>query len=172
MSLVCVGTIVGVHGIKGAVKIKSYTQVPDDLLSFSPVTLADGRTLALKPASKGGAASQTILAHIAGVQDRTEAEVYVSLDLYVERDRLPPVSEEGTYYISDLEGLPVHVGGQKVGSVQSLENHGAGDLLNVAISDLVISIPFHKEFVAVVEGDVPFLEVDPAYFASLKALYE
>lgn len=171
--MICVGKIVGVHGVRGAVKIKSYMTCPEDLFSFSDIRLADGLVIVLKRASKAPSQSATVLGSLQGVNDRDEALGYVGHDLFVLREALPEVQKDHeTYYVADLEGMQVQVAGSLVGTIESVDNYGAGDLLNVRTPEGRVALPFQKIFVMALDVDKRTLEVDPDYWTSLKALYE
>ena len=101
---VCVGVIAGPHGVDGRVRVKSFTAEPDGVTSYGPVTDASGaREFTLEPA---GSVRGMVLARISGIRDRNAAEALRGVELYVERDRLPPPDED-EFYHADLIGLAV-----------------------------------------------------------------
>jgi 16S rRNA processing protein RimM len=125
----CIGIIVAVHGVRGQIKIKSFAQVPEDIFSYSPLTIASRNTvLHLKPA---GVSGNSLLATIEGVTSRDAAEALKGQKLYVDRAQLPALTEE-EFYIEDLQGLTViSPGGIKLGTVIAAHHYGAGDLLEI-----------------------------------------
>ncbi len=127
----CLGVIVGVHGLKGQVKVKSFTEDPAALASYGPLSDQSGsRSFAL---SVVGRAKGTLLAAIAGVTDRTQAEALRGTELYVERSALPETEAREVFYHADLIGLVAEDGtGKRLGQVIGLHNHGAGDLIEIA----------------------------------------
>ena len=132
MSKVCVGQIVNVHGIKGGVKIKPFLTNPMDIATFDKVTDKEGKKvfkLKVQSQNKG-----IVLAYIDGIKDRTEAESLKGLELYVERAQMPQ-EEPGEFYYVDLIGLTVLKQGEKFGVVESVENFGAGDIINVRLQN-------------------------------------
>ncbi|MCW5770244.1 MAG: ribosome maturation factor RimM [Rhodospirillaceae bacterium] len=126
---VCLGIIVGAHGVRGAVRIKSYTSVPGGIAAYGPVEDEGGsRRFRLEPI---GTARGAVLARIEGVADRDAAEALRGLRLYVPRSALPAAKED-EYYHADLIGLPVETReGARLGTVGAVHNFGAGDILEV-----------------------------------------
>ena len=124
------GEIVVAHGIKGLVKIRSFTQTPEDILAYGALRDEAGKVveLALKGPTKGG-----LLAAVSGTHDRNGAEALKGTRLYVERGVLPelPAREEEFYY-ADLIGLAVELAdGTAFGEVKAVHDFGAGDLLEL-----------------------------------------
>lgn len=123
------GQIVRVHGIRGEVVVRTHTGDPGDIAAYGPLTDADGNAplvLSVVRVSDKG-----VVARVAGVDDRTAAEALRGRELYVLRSQLPE-ADAGEYYHTDLIGLAaVNADGQRVGRVVSVQNFGAGDLLEV-----------------------------------------
>jgi 16S rRNA processing protein RimM len=127
---VLLGMIGQAHGLKGEVKLRSFTEVPEAIASYGALEAGEtGGTVtitSLKPSSSG------FIAKLQGIGDRTAAEALKGLKLYVARDRLPE-PPEGTFYHADLEGLEARrADGPAIGRVEGVENYGAGDLLRIA----------------------------------------
>ena len=110
-------------------RIKSFTERPEDVASYGPVSDETGRSFALGVV---GLARGAVLARIDGIADRNAAEALKGVRLYVDRARLPE-PEEGEFYREDLVGLAaVLADGTAVGTVQSVEDYGAGDVIEIA----------------------------------------
>lgn len=125
---ILLGRIIGPHGLKGEVKIKSFTADPLDIASYGPVTAGDGRRFRLTSARLQG---EIVIAALKGVSDRNLAETLKGVELKVDRDDMPE-TDEGEYYEADLIGLAVFdEGGDKVGEALGFQNFGAGNLLEV-----------------------------------------
>lgn len=157
--LVCVGQIINVHGIKGAVKIKPYLNNPLDIDSFGPLTdQQEKRLFEIKAhAQKQG----VVLATIQGITDRTSAESLKGTCLYLHRDKLPKTTESEFYYI-DLVGLRVMKNEQEFGTVESVENFGAGDIINVRLlNGKVLPFDFSNATFPVVDVESGFIEINP-----------
>ncbi len=157
---VCVGVITGAHGVRGLVRVKSFTAEPDDLVAYGPLTDADGhRRFELEIT---GRARGLLLARVAGVEDRDTAEALRGTELYVERAAFPP-TEEDEFYHADLIGLRVELAdGTVYGTVKALHNFGAGDMIEVAVnggSDVIL--PFSRAVVPVVDLDAGRVVIAP-----------
>lgn len=127
--LILVGRVAGAFGVKGEIRITSYTAEPDALLAYRDLKREDGRpalTLATARPTKGG-----VIARAAEVETREQAEALRGLRLYVPRAALPePEADE--FYVTDLVGLAVETpGGEHLGTVKAVQDFGAGDLLEV-----------------------------------------
>ena len=149
--LVCVGQIINVHGIKGAVKIKSYLTNPMDIASFGDLTDKNGtKVFRIKAQSQN---QGIVLAYIQGVTDRTVAESLKGTELYVAREKMPK-EEADEFYCIDLVGLTVLKEGEPFGTVVSVENFGAGDIINVKLKNSKV-FPFDFS-----EATFPVVDVD------------
>lgn len=130
MRRICLGVIAGVHGVRGLVKIKSFTQVPADIGAYGPLENESGSRrfeVAVKGEAKGA-----VLAAIAGIKDRDAAEALKGIRLYVAREALPAPEDEEEYYHADLIGLAAEdETGKALGTVVAVQNHGAGDILEI-----------------------------------------
>jgi len=159
--LVLLGAIAGAHGVRGAVTVKSFTAVPEDLVAYGPLTDATGRRrfrLRLTGRSRG-----SLVVAVEGVGDRDAAEALRGTQLFVRRAALPPPEEEDSYYYSDLLGLRVEtLSGKVLGKVVAIDDHGAGDVLTVrGSSGADLLLPFTKGVVPTVDLDSGVLVVDP-----------
>ena len=100
---ICVAQIGAAHGIRGEVRLRSFTQDPQAFMSYGPLESEDGARRfeieALRPAK------DHFVARLKGIADRNAAERLTNLKLYVTRDRLPPVADDETFYHADLSGL-------------------------------------------------------------------
>lgn len=158
-----VGVVVGVHGVRGAVRIKSFTEEPADIGFYSPVESADG---AVKYRLKvTGEVKGAVIARLEGVEDRDAAWALKGTELWVPRERLPRLEEDEFLY-SDLVGLAVEaVDGKRLGTVRAVADYGAGDVLDIRLEpkgDMMV--PFTRD--SVPEVDVPggrLVVVPPVY---------
>ncbi len=128
---VTLAAIAGAHGVRGEVRLKLFGEGADTLRAF-PIFDAGTRQLTLKtirPANQGAVAS------FAEITDRNAAEAMRGTVLTVPRTALPPLAE-GEYYHHDLIGLPCKsTDGTDVGLVHTVENFGAGDILEIERPD-------------------------------------
>lgn len=159
--LVLVGVIASAHGIRGEVKLRSFTADPEAIAAY-PLVTAGGRRIEiakLRPQKDG------FIAVLKGVADRNAAEALRGVELFVPRASLPE-PEDGEVYVHDLIGLAVLLAdGSRLGEIVGVENYGAGDLIDVKVEgrrDTVL-IPFADAFI--VEADAEKVVVDlPAGF--------
>ncbi len=158
--LILLGRIAGAQGLKGEVKINSFTADPEAIAAYGRLTGADGRQFVIERVRhlKGGA----VVASIAGVRDRGAAEALHGAELYVARDQLPEADEDEWYY-EDLIGLKaVSPEGHDIGEVLSVQNFGAGDLLEIRSPDArqTVLVPFTSAVVPLVDMKNARLVVD------------
>lgn len=146
---VCLGAFAGAHGVKGDARIKTFTQAPENIADYGPVTTEDGArrfTLKVIKVLKDG----FVLARAPEIKSREDAQALKGLKLYVERSALPePADDE--YYLDDLVGLAaIDETGAPMGSVRAVYNFGAGDLLeleNIPGVKGVRLVPFTRDAV-------------------------
>jgi 16S rRNA processing protein RimM len=155
----CIGVVVGAHGVRGAVRIKPFTTDPADLTSYGPLSTETGAKWRLKGASVDG--KGVVTAKIDGVEDRTQAEALKGAKLYIERGALPE-AEEDEFYIADLIGLAAEsLDGAPLGTIKAVYNFGAGDVVEVSGSQGEILIPFTLAAVPVVDVKARRVVIDP-----------
>ncbi len=155
---ICVGAIAGVHGVRGAVRIKTFTEQPAALADYPGLADEQGRPVHL---SIMEIRADLLIAAVEGVNDRDAARSLKGTRLYVSRGELPEAGEE-EYYHADLVGLAVErVDGDALGTVKAVHDFGAGDILEVATKDGTLMLPFTRETVPVVDFVNHRLVVDP-----------
>ena len=148
--MILLGAIAGVHGIRGEVKVKSFTEDPMSIAAYGPLYDEQGRTFALQLTSKG-AKDSVVIARIDGIADRNAAEALKGRRLYAPREALPAIEAEDEFYASDLIGLAVEDGsGKSYGKVGDVQDHGAGPML-VIEGARAFDLPFADGFVPVVD---------------------
>ena len=157
---VCLGVVTGPHGVQGAVRIKSFTEAAEDVARYGP--LADetgGRRFELRLI---GAGKGVVIARLAGVEDRNQAEALRGLRLYLQRSALPQ-TEADEYYHADLLGLEAVLGdGTSVGRVRAIHDFGAGDTLELTRPGAPpVMVPFTRAIVPIVEPAAGRLVLDP-----------
>lgn len=162
---ICLGAIVGVHGIKGEVKVKSFTEHEKDVAKYGEVENEAGdRKFSLKVV---GHSKELLRVKIKGCDDRNTAETLIGTGLYVSKDVLPQLEEE-EFYHADLIGLDAkEISSQKViGKVDAIYNFGAGDLIDIKFSDGGSEVlPFTKEYVSEINIKDGFIIVKLIQFA-------
>lgn len=127
--LVCVGAIAGAFGVKGEVRVKSFTDDPAAIFTFGP--LLDEAGAPRLTVKRWRAIKDGFAAFVEEIATREEAMAAKSRRLYVPRDRLPDLGED-EFYHSDLVGLAVKdLAGTPLGEVRGVQNFGASDLLEI-----------------------------------------
>ncbi len=126
---VCVAAVVGAYGVRGEVRLKSFTAEPAALADYSPLTDETGRVYDVV---LGAPIKDGFSARLSNVSSKEAADALRGTRLYVPRDRLPSLPDD-EFYHADLVGLEVvDTGGARIGRVRAVHDHGAGDLLEIA----------------------------------------
>jgi 16S rRNA processing protein RimM len=157
---ILVGRIGAPHGIKGDVRVNSFTADPLALASYGPFsTNRAGLTVAI--ASARGTTNM-LVARIEGVNDRTAAERLNGVELYLDRAALP-APDDDDFYHADLIGLRAQLAdGTLLGSVTAVPNFGAGDILEVrAANGDTFLFPFTRQVVPDVNVKAGYLVIEP-----------
>lgn len=158
---VLLGTIGAAHGVRGLVKVRSFTADPADLTAYGPLTDANGRVFTLRVMHQ---VKEQVVVAIEGIADRTAAEGLRGIDLYVDRAALPEPEEEDEFYLADLIGLrAVTEAGASFGTVSAVQDFGAGDVLEIvpAAGGPTVWLPFTREVVPEVDVAARRLVVVP-----------
>ena len=126
---ICVARIGAAHGLRGEVRLNSFTADPVAVTQYGALMTEDGtRAFEIESYRPG---KGFLVVRFKGISDRTTAEQLTNLDLYVPRDRLPaPAPDE--FYHADLIGIcAVGEDGNQIGTVVAIHDFGAGDLLEI-----------------------------------------
>ena len=149
---ICLGQIGAAHGVRGEVRLRSFTADPSAIANYGPLETEDGRIVeieALRPAK------DYFVARLSGIVDRDAAERLANLKLYVPRERLPAPNAPDEFYHADLIGLAaVDRSGREIGTVVGIHNFGAGDLIEVRLGD-----SDKTELVAFNAANVPMVDI-------------
>ncbi len=142
--LISVGKISGIFGVKGWIKVYSYTDVRENILAYSPWILKKGKESKLVEVVNGRRHGKTVVACLDGLIDRDEAAELNGWDIYIRPEQLPK-ARRGEYYWADLIGLQVKtVEGVELGTVQQMLETGANDVV-VVMGERERLIPFLQE---------------------------
>ena len=158
--LICVGAVTGARGIKGDIRIKSFTADPEAIASYGPLyDKAGSQTFDLRVT---GQAKGQLVGRIKGTADRTAAEKLKGLQFFVPRDSLPSPQDD-EFYVTDLIGLRAEdVEGNTLGTISSVDNFGAGDVLEIVgkVSGGLM-VPFTKAAVPRIDIQEGLVIIDP-----------
>lgn len=135
------------HGLKGEVRLWSYTENPSAVAQYGALETEDGSRRLEIAAMR--AAKDHFVARLRGVDDRNAAEALRNTRLFIERDRLPDTEDDDTFYYADLVGLAAFdADGAKIGEVIAVQNFGAGDIIEVRRADnSMVMYPFNEAVV-------------------------
>ncbi|MBL4750903.1 MAG: 16S rRNA processing protein RimM [Amylibacter sp.] len=160
-NLICIAAIIGAFGIKGELRVKSFCAEPSDLASYGPLFNEDGDEsydLRIVSPIKGGFSCR-----IKGVQYKDQADALKGIQLYTNRANLPSLPDD-EYYHSDLVDLDVYdTGGEKLGYITAVHDHGAGDFLEIAGKGIknTVLLPFTLDAVPTVDLKAGRIITDP-----------
>lgn len=159
---ILMGKIGAAHGIKGEVRIATFTGEPEAIASYGPLeTDRAGLTITIEAARLN---KTVVVARLKGIRDRNAAENLNGVSLFIDRSRLPAPEDEDDFYHADLIGLDARLeSGVSIGEVSALLNYGAGDLLEVRDprSGDTFLYPFTKAVVPTVRIADGFLVIAP-----------
>lgn len=159
--LVLLGRVVGVHGVRGELKLESYTEPRMQIFRYQPWLLRSASGEKTIEACHGRAQGKGLVAELPGVADRDAAAALTGAEIWVMRSALP-AAKPGEYYWSDLEGLEVvTLEGVSLGKVSHLVATGANDVLVVKDAKRERLIPFLVgQFVTEIDLDAASITVD------------
>lgn len=155
---ICVGAIAGAFGVQGEVRLKSFCSHPADIATYGALSTEDGTrsfTVRLTRPVTGG-----LGARLSGVSTREQAEALKGTTLWAPRAALPSLPDD-EFYHADLIGLEVvDTGGQVLGRVRAIYDHGAGDIIEVIGTDQLL-LPFTRAVVPTVDLAAGRIVADP-----------
>ncbi|MBB6598898.1 ribosome maturation factor RimM [Luteimonas sp. MC1825] len=158
---ILLGRVHGAFGVRGELKLESFTEPARAILGYQPWTLRDAQGAErVAEGATGRETAKGLVARLPGIEDRDAAEALRGTEVWVARESLPPPAP-GEYYWVDLEGLRVHnVDGSDFGTVSHLFSTGANDVL-VARGDRERMIPFVvPDYVVSIDFDAGLVTVD------------
>ncbi len=165
-NLIVMGRIGAAHGIKGALKVKSFTQNPLSLGDYGALQDTNGRQYNIKNIR---VQKNSVIVHFKEITNRNLAETLNGVELFVERSILPADLETEEFYIFDLIGMDVMSDkGELAGTILNVENFGAGDLLEISplmenggFSDNTYYLAFTKQNVPEINLKKHFVKITP-----------
>ena len=150
----------GVNGVRGEVRLKSFCAVADDIATYGELFSEDGRrrfAVKLTRPVNGG-----LGARLSGIETKEQADALKGATLWADRAALPSLPDD-EFYHADLIGLAVYdAGGGRVGSIRAVQDHGAGDILEIARPGAAeLLVPFTRAAVPMVEIAGGRVVIDP-----------
>ena len=157
-NLLEIGSIVGVHGIKGEVKLKSYTEIPENIFSFKEIFIESSeKPIKLNFIRK---VKQIFVCKIENVETRSVAENLRGLKLFISRESLPKLTDKEFYHADLLNFEVYNLNKESFGNVISLENFGAGLLAKVKKNKKTFYLPMGKYFLKEIDYKVKQIILD------------
>ncbi len=140
------------HGVRGEIRLQSFTGDPEAIADYGPLTdVAGQKSFTLLSVRTLG--KDMLVARVEGVASREAAAALNGVELFLPRDRLPATEDEDEFYLADLIGLRAQTpAGADIGRVIAVRNFGAGDILEIAPAGggETLLFPFTKAIVPVV----------------------
>jgi 16S rRNA processing protein RimM len=146
------------HGIKGELRVKTFTGDPLALGDYGPLYARDGRAFEIEDIRPAG---DVVVVRFKDIRDRTIAEGLTGTELFVDRAVLPP-GDEDEFYHADLVGLAVRdETGAEAGKVTAVQNFGGGDILEITLHGRKgLLIPFSQAAVPKIDIAEGFIAID------------
>lgn len=159
--LIEMGVFSAPHGVRGQIKLRSYTEIPEDICAYGPLQDKQGRTYAI---SIAGEAGDMLIVSVQGINDRNAADSLKNIKLFLPRSKLPKL-RKGEYYHEDLSGIEVFTADDKpFGRILSVHDFGAGTLVNIALAQGGEEyMPFNKQTFPNVDIDAGRAIIDPPF---------
>ena len=147
---ILVGHVGAAHGIRGEVRVKSFTDPVDAIADYGPLDAGDGLRLTIDRMRDQGT---MLVVKFHEIADRTAAETLTNRNLTIPRSALPEPEDEETFYHADLIGLRVETAaGEVLGEIVAVPDYGAGDLLEIRPAEgNSFYLPFTRAFVPTVD---------------------
>ena len=165
INLIEIGCFVGVHGIKGQVKLYSFTEIPENIFNYKEFFLEKNqKALKLKLVSK---VKQNLICKIENVETRNEAEKYRGLKLFIQKDSLPKLKESEFYHRDLIEFEVYNSKKESFGKIQSFNDFGGGLLIEVKKENKLFYLPIGNNFLedidyeqkeVIIDLDLSFIE--------------
>ena len=156
---ILLGVVGGAHGIKGEVRIKSFTEDPTDIKAYGPLFDAKGNKYTIRTAR---IQKNVVVVTINEISDRNGAELLNGTELFVDRSALPE-DDEDEFYQSDIVGMAVEsVDGAAIGTVIAFHDFGAGEVIEIKPErGPSVMIPFSEAAVPDIDVERRVMIVEP-----------
>jgi len=159
---ICIGAVAGAFGVRGELRLKSFTATPEDIAAYGPVETETGaRCFTIR--LTGQTTKGSLIARLSGIDTKEAADALRGTRLFAPRDRLPELPDD-EYYHADLIGLEVFdTGGAYLGKVTAVHDHGAGDILEIRCPGVsaTVLMPFTRAVVPTVDPARGRMVADP-----------
>ena len=160
--MLVIGKFLKPYGVKGLIKLKSFFENPNDIKFVKQFFLQNNRKIELNFISKN---KEIYVCSVEGFNSKEEAELLTNKDIFIEKKSLPPLNDD-QYYFFELIGLRVFINEIMFGSVVSVNNHGAGDYLEIKLkkSKKIILVPENRVHVKKIDKEKKQIHLNPDYY--------
>ena len=159
--MLVIGKFLKPYGVKGLIKLKSFFENPNDIKFVKQFFLQDNRKIELNFISKN---KEIYVCSVEGFNSKEEAELLTNKDIFIEKKSLPPLNDD-QYYFFELIGLRVFINEIMFGSVVSVNNHGAGDYLEIKMKNRQeLLVPHNKSHILKIDVKNKYLDLNPLYY--------
>ncbi|MCG6857735.1 MAG: ribosome maturation factor RimM [Salaquimonas sp.] len=153
---ILVGRFGAPHGVRGEIRLKSFTDDPEAIAGYETLATGDGapvEILSLRPQK------EMLVVRLKGCDSREAAQALNGVELYIDRSELPETEDEDEFYLADLIGLEARApDGETIGKVIAVENFGAGDIIEIKpVKGPAFMIAFTRESVPEIDLDAGYL---------------
>ncbi len=160
--MIIIGKIGKIHGLDGSIKLHSYTENPDDILKFKSFYLDNGHSIKIKFFKKKGS---IFICKINSITCSEEVRDFVNQFVRIHENELP-ILTDGNYYFNQLVKMKVFLNQKKYGIVVSVNNHGAGDYLEIKTKkNKKILVPFITSHILDTNLHENMITLNPLYFS-------
>ena len=160
--MIIIGKIGKIHGLDGNIKLHSYTENPDDILKFRGFYLDNGNSIKIKFLRKN---ESIFICKINSITCSEEVKDFVNQFIRIDENELPKLTD-GNYYFNQLVKMKVFLNQKKYGIVVSVNNHGAGDYLEIKTEkNKKILVPFITSHILDTNLQENILTLNPLYFS-------
>lgn len=159
--MVAIGLVTSTHGVRGDIKIRSFTTHPQDIQNYKKFYTHTGELLPLK--IKQYTHKDIFIAHLQGIETPEDAATLKGMKIFIEKSHRPPLQDDEVY-IQDLVDYDVLINNNSVGKIQAYYDYGAGIFLEVALeTGKIATVPFNRDAVLSIDHNGKFIHVDENY---------
>ncbi|MDP2193251.1 MAG: ribosome maturation factor RimM [Alphaproteobacteria bacterium] len=162
--MVAIGFIASTHGVRGDIKIRSFTTNPQDFANYRQFYNQSGEVLPLK--IKQYTNKDIFIGHIQGIESPEDAALLKGSQIFIHKSQRPSL-EEDEVYVSDLVGHEVYLNNTFIGTIQAYYDYGAGIFFDIALkTGKMATVPFNRDAILSIDHNEKCIHVDENYLLS------
>ena len=158
--LIVVGKFGKTKGLQGDIYIQSYLSNKFDLLNYNKLFTENKIVVHISIEKK----NEKLLAKIQNVSDLNEAKKFIGKNIFIRSCDLPKLKIKNQYYFNELESMTVFLEKKKIGIVTKINNHGAGDYLEIKTNNNDLLVPFNKNHILRIDKEERNIHLNPEYY--------